>query len=64
MSYKRLLPWIKIFLYIQDGEDHNESETGGPEAPVDVSSLLEPLNSGPCIFRTKDWWTYEVRSFF
>jgi hypothetical protein len=30
---------------------------------VDVSSLLESLNSGPCIFRTKDWWTYEVRPF-
>ncbi len=31
---------------------------------MDVSSLLESLNSGPCIFRTKDWWTYEVRPFF
>jgi len=41
-------------------EDYSESESGSSEAPVDVSSLLQPLNNGPCIFRTKDWWTYEV----
>ena len=30
------------------------------EAAPDVSSLLAPLEDGPCMFKTKDWWTYEV----
>ena len=26
----------------------------------DIDELLRPLESGPCMFLTKDWWTYEV----
>ena len=25
----------------------------------DVATLLEPLTDLPCLFKTKDWWTYE-----
>ena len=27
---------------------------------VDIAKLLSPLESAPCIFLTKDWWTYQV----
>ena len=41
--------------------DPNEEEKGGEEATVpDISQLLAPLEAGPCLYKTKDWWTYEV----
>lgn len=36
--------------------DHKLEE----ESAVDIASLLSPLEDGPCMFKTKDWWTYEV----
>ena len=29
------------------------------ESEVDIDHLLSPLESAPCMFLTKDWWTYE-----
>ncbi|CAD5111143.1 DgyrCDS480 [Dimorphilus gyrociliatus] len=26
---------------------------------IGVKDLLKPLESGPCLFQTKDWWSYE-----
>jgi len=33
-----------------------------PEKPeeTDVQNLLLPLKAGPCIYKTKEWWTYEI----
>ena len=36
--------------------DHKLEE----ESAVDIAGLLSPLEDGPCMFKTKDWWTYEV----
>ena len=41
-----------------------EAEEGGEEdaaAGVNIHDLLQPLHAGPCLVKTKDWWTYEVR---
>lgn len=39
----------------------DSKEVGGEETAVpDISRLLAPLEAGPCIYKTKDWWTYEV----
>jgi len=41
--------------------EEKETEEGGREEEmVDVRALLQPLEDGPCIFKTKDWWTYEI----
>jgi protein OS-9 len=32
----------------------------GEAAPPDVQNLLRSLEDAPCIFKTKDWWTYEI----
>ena len=39
---------------ITDGEKTED------EPEVDIEQLLSPLESAPCMFLTKDWWTYEV----
>jgi len=30
------------------------------ESETDVEELLRPLEAGPCMYLTKDWWTYEM----
>ena len=41
--------------------EQEREEAGDSEAAVpDISRLLAPLEAGPCIYKTKDWWTYEV----
>jgi len=37
--------------------DGNKTED---EPELDIEQLLSPLESAPCMFLTKDWWTYEV----
>lgn len=37
-----------------------DSEGEGEDADPDVETLLKPLETAPCIFKTKDWWTYEI----
>lgn len=37
-----------------------DSEGEGEDADPDVEALLKPLETAPCIFKTKDWWTYEI----
>ena len=27
---------------------------------TDIAKLLRPLEDGPCLYKTKDWWTYEI----
>ena len=51
-KYRCSLPEVPAM----DTRDSQEEE----KAPPDVSSLLAPLEDGPCMFKTKDWWTYEV----
>eukprot|EP00092_Neocalanus_flemingeri_P036781 GFUD01040042.1.p1 GENE.GFUD01040042.1~~GFUD01040042.1.p1 ORF type:complete len:690 (+),score=189.07 GFUD01040042.1:86-2155(+) len=36
------------------------NDTSGEALELDVAKLLSPLEAAPCIFVTKDWWTYEV----
>lgn len=40
----------------QDDEQAARHETAAPDIPA----LLAPLETGPCLYKTKDWWTYEV----
>ena len=44
----------------REEEKEAEEEGGAEEEVVDVEALLQPLEDGPCIFKTKDWWTYEI----
>jgi len=37
-----------------------DTEGEGEDADPDVKALLKPLETAPCIFKTKDWWTYEI----
>ena len=30
------------------------------DSETDVEELLRPLEVGPCMYLTKDWWTYEL----
>ncbi|XP_022301578.2 protein OS-9-like [Crassostrea virginica] len=36
----------------KEEEEKNAMEAGVPE-------LLKPMESGPCLFKTRDWWSYE-----
>ena len=41
--------------------DTSEQDNKGEEETVpDIAKLLSPMEEGPCMFKTKDWWTYEV----
>ena len=41
--------------------DKSEEDNKGEEETVpDIAKLLSPLEDGPCMYKTKDWWTYEV----
>ena len=59
-KYHCLLPILK------DAEvDALEKLEGNEENPVELTSLekakklLGPMESQPCLLKTKDWWTYE-----
>ena len=41
-------------------EKEDEEDDGGQDATPDVKALLQPLEEAHCIFKTKDWWTYEI----
>jgi len=41
-------------------EKTTDTEGEGEDADPDVEALLKPLETAPCIFKTKDWWTYEI----
>ena len=41
-------------------EKEDAEEDGGQDAAPDVKALLQPLEEAHCIFKTKDWWTYEI----
>ena len=41
-------------------EPSSEEQDGQEAAVPDISQLLAPLEAGPCMYKTKDWWTYEV----
>jgi len=41
-------------------ETNDEQEKGSEEQVTDIASLLGPLSDGPCIMKTKEWWTYEI----
>lgn len=41
-------------------EANADSEDKTEEKEVDVAKLLSPLESSACLYKTKDWWTYEI----
>merc|ERR1719402_847945 len=41
-------------------EMEDAEEDGEQDAAPDVKALLQPLEEAHCIFKTKDWWTYEI----
>eukprot|EP00092_Neocalanus_flemingeri_P041159 GFUD01044817.1.p1 GENE.GFUD01044817.1~~GFUD01044817.1.p1 ORF type:complete len:956 (+),score=375.88 GFUD01044817.1:80-2947(+) len=43
---------------IPDSDSDAEKNVGDQE--TDVAKLLSPLEQGPCMYKTKDWWTYEI----
>ena len=40
-------------------EQETRAEDDQTEMP-DIAQLLAPLEDAPCLYKTKDWWTYEV----
>eukprot|EP00092_Neocalanus_flemingeri_P014769 GFUD01015938.1.p1 GENE.GFUD01015938.1~~GFUD01015938.1.p1 ORF type:complete len:884 (-),score=289.89 GFUD01015938.1:28-2679(-) len=36
------------------------TEKNGEDFELDIAKLLSPLETAPCMFLTKEWWTYEV----
>jgi len=43
--------------------EEEEVDEGGEEdaaGSVNIHDLLQPLHDGPCLVKTKDWWTYEI----
>merc|ERR1711892_335660 len=49
-KYRCSLPQISATE--SDAENKNE------EKDTDIAKLLGPLEEGPCMYKTKDWWTY------
>ena len=45
---------------LPDIPENAEKEDGEEEVAPDIAQLLSPLEDGPCMYKTKDWWTYEV----
>ena len=45
---------------LPDIPEKAEKEEGEEEVMPDIAQLLSPLEDGPCLYKTKDWWTYEV----
>ena len=41
-------------------QKEEEEEQDGQDSVPDVQALLQPLEEAHCIFKTKDWWTYEI----
>ncbi|XP_062893378.1 protein OS-9 isoform X2 [Mobula hypostoma] len=51
--YECKLP-AQAMKFQQDSEDEEQSYTG-----LDISELLKPMHSAPCLVKVKEWWTYE-----
>lgn len=43
----------------EDGVDDKKEEIVQLTGVAKARKLLEPMASQPCLFKTKDWWTYE-----
>ena len=59
--YQCMLPKTSLEMdSSKEGKEEPES-TGEPveDKPVDIKELLKPMAKGPCLFKTRDWWTYE-----
>ena len=41
-------------------QKEEEEEQDGQDSVPDVQALLQSLEEAHCIFKTKDWWTYEI----
>jgi len=41
-------------------ETDSDAENKNEERDTDIAKLLGPLEDGPCLYKTKDWWTYEI----
>ncbi|XP_059812097.1 protein OS-9 isoform X2 [Hypanus sabinus] len=51
--YECKLP-AQAMKFQQDSENEEQSYTG-----LDISELLKPMHSAPCLVKVKEWWTYE-----
>jgi len=49
----------RCYLPLVPETDEKEDKTV-EEAVPDIAKLLSPLEDGICMYKTKDWWTYEV----
>ncbi len=69
-KYRCLLPDISDLIADKEGPnegtdphgnaDEDKTSTGSSTTFVqEIRSLLAPLGEAQCLFRTKDWWTYE-----
>jgi len=41
-------------------EPNSEDDDKDEYKDTDIAKLLRPLEDGPCLYKTKDWWTYEI----
>ncbi|XP_051781337.1 protein OS-9 isoform X2 [Erpetoichthys calabaricus] len=40
-------------------QDSSTEEDSDGYTGLEISELLKPMDGAPCLFKTKDWWTYE-----
>lgn len=52
-QYQCLLPQL------EEKEEYPDKDSSSDES-TDIKDLLKPLENGPCLLKTKDWWTYEL----
>lgn len=52
-QYQCLLPQL------EEKEEYADKDSSADES-TDIKDLLKPLENGPCLLKTKDWWTYEL----
>jgi len=45
---------------IIDENGHKSTAKKVVNVPAEIPELLAPMAKEPCLFKTKDWWTYEI----
>ncbi|XP_078545070.1 protein OS-9 isoform X4 [Lissotriton helveticus] len=53
-KYECRLPALAVKFH-QDRDEDQQSYSG-----QGISDLLKPMETAPCLIKTKDWWTYEL----
>lgn len=58
--YQCMLPKTSLEMdSSKDEEGKEENEKVAEDKPIEIKELLEPMAKGACLFKTRDWWTYE-----